>query len=148
MKRSDQGFTLIEVVLVLFIGGILISIAVSSTRNALAGYSASAARNTFVALHARARVRAVERGENAILFMDPANDSASVIQGGTVVETIHFMSEYNVDFQGPGVLELCMSSRGFAESSCTSFSSVQTVRFRFNADTVGVRILPLGQLLY
>lgn len=149
MKRSDQGFTIIELVTVMLIGSILTAIAWTSFGNVQAGYAARSARNSFITLHARARVRAIEHGQNAILFMDLANDSASVVQGGTVVETIHFMTEYNVDFQGvAGPLELCMTPRGFAGSSCTNFNSVQTVRFRFNADSVGVRILPLGQLLY
>lgn len=149
MRRTNRGFTLIEIVFVVLIGGILIAVSLASIRNVTARFSARSARDTFLTLHARARVRAVERGVPAILFMDFANDSASVTQESTLLETIHFRSEFNVDFTGPGgALTLCMGARGIADRGCTDFSTRQTIRFQFNDEVVEVRMLPLGQVLY
>lgn len=149
MRRTNRGFTIIEILFVVLIGGILIAVSLASIRNVTARFSARSARDTFLTLHARARVRAVERGVPAILFMDFANDSASVTQGSTLLETIHFRSEFNVDFTGPGAaLILCMGARGIADSACTNFNTPQTIQFQFNDEVVGVQMLPLGQVLY
>lgn len=147
--KGRQGFTMVELIFVVLIGSILTAVALSSVRNAQAGFSVQGARNAFVSIHARARARAIESGSNAVLFMDLDGDSASVVEGGTVVETIYFRTDYNANFLGPtGPLELCMSPRGFADSGCTNFNSAQSIGWSFAGDTVRMRILPLGQLLF
>jgi prepilin-type N-terminal cleavage/methylation domain-containing protein len=147
--KGRAGFTMVELVFVILIGSVLTAIALSSVRNAQAGFSVQGARNAFVTVHARTRARAIELGQNAVLYMDLDGDSASVVQNGVVVETIHFRTDYNVNFFGPaGPLELCMSPRGFGDSGCSNFSTVQGVGWAFAGDTVAMRILPLGQLLF
>lgn len=140
---------MIELVIAIMIGVILTSIAMATMRNVQGRYAVRGATSAFITIHAQNRARAIERGQNSVLYMDLANDSASVVQGGTVVETVHFDDDYNVDFTGPtGPLELCMNPRGYAETSCTSFNTTQTVRFVFAGDTSTVQILALGQLIY
>ena len=151
MKRQHSGFTIIELVIALLIGSILTSIALSSFGNSTARFSVRGARNTFVALHARAPASAIERGTTATLLIDLAGDSAAIIRNDTVVDAVHFDTEFNVDLQSSSTrLQLCMSPRGYADDSCTSFSTAQTLYFIFTngSDTVSVEILPLGQLLY
>jgi hypothetical protein len=41
-----------------------------------------------------------------------------------------------------------MSSRGFANDLCNSFTTAQTIEFWQNADSSTVRLLPLGQLIF
>ena len=151
MRRQYSGFTIIELVIAMLIGSILTSIALHSIGNSTARFSTRGARNGFIALHARARASAIERGTTTTLLIDLAGDSAAIIRGDTVVDRVHFDREFDVDLQGSSIpLELCMSPRGYADDRCTSFSTAQTVHFVFTngSDTVSVEILPLGQLIY
>lgn len=148
-RWCERGFTIAELIFVLLIAGVLAAVALNMVRNSRARVSARSARDSFVTLHARARVRAVERGVSAVLYMDFANDSATVTQGTELIETIRFRDEYNVDFEGPAApLLLCMSPRGFADNACTNFTSSQDVRFRHDSEVEGLRVLPLGQVIF
>jgi len=135
---------------VLLVGGILTSIALSGFGRARGAYAVRGARNTMSALHARARAQAIERGTRVILFVDPGADSVSVTRGGTVLETIRFANEMQVDIRtstGTAV-RLCMNARGYADESCNSFTTPVSISFWHNADSASVRLLTLGQLVY
>jgi len=147
--RAPRGFTIIELVIALLVGSILTSIALSSYGKAQGRFAVRGARNTFVAMHARTRATAIERGTTVRLVIDAGGDSITVTRGATTVEKIRFGDELHVDIQSAsGNLLLCMNPRGYADTGCTSFSSAVTLVFRQNADTASVRILPLGQLVY
>jgi len=147
--RAPRGFTLIEIVIALVIGSILTSIALSSYRNAQGRFAVRGARTTFVAMHARTRATAIERGTTVRLVIDAGGDSIMITRGATTVEKIRFGRELHVDIQSAsGNLLLCMNARGYSDSGCTNFSSTVTVTFRQNADTASLRIFPLGQLVY
>jgi prepilin-type N-terminal cleavage/methylation domain-containing protein len=143
-----RGFSLIEVVMVLVIGGILTSIAMTGFGNARGPYAVRGARNTFAALHARTRAQAIEAGSRVLLFVDVAGDSA-FIWGGQNLETVHFDEELHVDLRSSGGnLRICMNARGFADPDCNSFTSTAKLEFWQNADSASVEVLPLGQLVY
>ena len=147
--RSPRGFTLIEVVIALLLGSILTGIALTSYGNAQGRFAVRGARNTFTSLHARARATAIERGSTVRLFVDVGGDSVVITSGATTIEKIRFQEEFHVDLHSTsGNLLLCMNARGYADTGCTNFSAAVNLGFRQNADTVSVRILPLGQLIY
>ncbi len=151
MSRTRRGFTLMELVIALLIGSILTSIALSSFGNSTARLAVRGARNAFVSLHARARASAIERGTNAVLFVDIQADTAAVVRQDTVIASVDFMNEHDVDLVNSNTrLILCMSPRGYADEDCTNFSSAQTLLFVFRngSDTVSAEILPLGQIVF
>jgi len=146
--RGRHGFTVVELVVALLIGSILTSIALSSYGNAQGGYAVRGARTTFASLIARARAQAIESGARVQLFVDVSGDSVFLRQGTSTLETMRFDDELHVDLASSvGSFRLCMNSRGYADSDCTDDKAV-TVSFRQNADSVSVKVLPLGQLVY
>ena len=153
MGRPRLGFTMVEMVVAILIGSILTSIALSSYSNARGRFAVRGARNTFVAVHARARAQAIEKGEIVKIVVSPLYDRLSLVtQSGDTLERIGFGDEFSVDIQRVGgsstELEICMNSRGFAEESCNSFTTPAGIQFWQGADSASVEVLPLGQLIY
>lgn len=148
MRGTHRGFTLIEIVIALLIGGILTSIAMSQYGNAQARFAVRGARNTFVSTVARVRAGAIEFGTTHQLIVDLAADSVAVVRNDTVLDAVNYLSQFNVDLRSSNTrLVLCMTPRGYADDSCNSFTTKQTVTFWFNADSTAVTILPLGQVI-
>ena len=149
MPRRTSGFTMVELVFVILIGSILTSMALSSFRNVTAPLSVRGARATFVSLHAKARMRAVERGDDATFVVSMSNDSIAIMDGGTVIEGVNFRRRFNVDLQSAtDPIELCMGPRGIAEASCTNITTVERVLLVFNDQTDSILVVPLGQLIF
>ena len=148
MTSRRSGFTMIELVIVIMVGGILTAIAFRGFSSAQARMAARQARQNFASLHARTRANAIEMGATVQLNVDKDRDSVWVQRGATRVETMRFRDELGVDIQGTGTLRLCMNPRGFAETSCNSFSSTQTLTFAAGSDTAGLQIRTLGQIYY
>lgn len=154
MKRTANGFTLIELVIVILVGSILVGIALSSFQNAQSGYAARGAKTMYATLHQLARARAIELGSTVLLVVDSNGDSAFTIDGGSVNNVTHFRQELNVDLRSaPATFLICMTPRGYADPDCpalgftaTSDTAI-TLQFWQNADSASVVILPLGQLV-
>jgi prepilin-type N-terminal cleavage/methylation domain-containing protein len=68
-----QGFTLVELVLVLAVAGLLFGIALPRLSGALDHIEVAAAANHLVAAHQRARIMAVTRGQVLVLSIEAAN---------------------------------------------------------------------------
>lgn len=148
MNRRPRGFTVIELIVVLVIGGILTSIALVSYRNAQGRFAVRGARNEFASLQARARADAIEGGLDTWVVADIAGDSIYLERSGTTLETVHFDDEFHVDLRSStAVIRLCMTPRGYASPDCTgSISSIVRLQFWQNADSCSLQILPMGQL--
>ena len=139
MRLDNKGYALIEVVSVFMIGGVLANMAMSVT----AWFSVNAAQESVVALHARARAHAVERGRTVEFHLDPAGDSAWVEIDGETLEVARFD---DVDLQASGDITLCMTPRRIADTQCNSFSGVETVTFEVRGESSSLDI-PSGREL-
>jgi type II secretory pathway pseudopilin PulG len=148
MRNRSGGFTILELVVVMMVGIILTSIAMNSLQGVQGRAAARQARQVFVALHARTRATAIERGEIVRLNIAKTGDSIWMLRGTTVVEKLHLNQELGVDIEGTGTVTLCMSPRGYAETACNSFTSTQTIVFAAGGDTAGVQLQTMGQLKY
>lgn len=147
MFRQRSGFTVLEMVVVILIGGILTQMALKGFGMVWSQIAAREARNVFQGMLARTRAQAIEGGLPTILIADAEGDSVMVLANGGVVETVRFQKEMGVDIQSQaGVTRICMNPRGFATPSCNSFSSPITMSFVRGARSEVIQILPLGQV--
>lgn len=157
MKRSPDGFTLIELVIVILVGSILVGIALSSFQNAQSGYAARGGQTMYETLHALARARAIEMGQTMRLVVHTDGDSAYLLHvDSTVTDVTRFRDELNVDLRPTPAsavrFQLCMTPRGYADPDCpalpdTSISAPVILQFWQNADSSAIAILPMGQVI-
>lgn len=159
MKRRPSGFTLIELVIVILIGSILTSIALSSFQNVQNRFAVQGAKEMYMTLHQRARSKAVEMGETVLLFVYAQGDSAFIFsQSEGVTDVTRFDEQLNVDLRTPtnAMYRMCMTPRGYSDYNCGSYGNfgltqtyADTVRLEFwlNADSASVLVLPMGQLV-
>jgi type II secretory pathway pseudopilin PulG len=155
LSRKPNGFTLVDMVTALLIGGILVTIALTSVRTAQGRFAVRNARTMYATLHQRARARSVEMGETVLFFVDTAGDSAFILTPSSGLSDVtRFRSQLNVDLRGPNYM-MCMTPRGYADYNCGSYggmvtaTSSSTIRLQFwqNADSTSVLVLPMGQLV-
>jgi prepilin-type N-terminal cleavage/methylation domain-containing protein len=147
--RSNRGFTVVEMLVVVTVGAILLMIGMNSISGFQGRTAVRQARNAFLSLHARARAQAVEFGQNTLLNVDSGGDSAWISRNDTTLTSVRFREELGVDIDGSGVYTLCMTSRGYADPTCNSFGEgTLTVRFIQASDSLTISVLPLGQAVY
>jgi prepilin-type N-terminal cleavage/methylation domain-containing protein len=147
MDRRNRGFTIIEVIVVLVIGGALMSIAVKGFGTTASHTSARQARNVFNGMAARARAQAIESGRNTVLIADASGDSVLIMANGQIVENVRFGEEMGVDIQTTqDVTRLCMNPRGYADQDCNSFKTTVKMAFVQGNQSMSLEILPLGQI--
>jgi prepilin-type N-terminal cleavage/methylation domain-containing protein len=144
-----SGFTLIEMLVVMVVAVILISIVVEGMDGFQTKNAVRQARNVFLSMHARTRAQAVEFGQMTELSVDADGDSVWITRNDSTLSVVRFQDELGVDIDGDGVATLCMTPRGFADSSCNSFGEgTMEVRFIQGTRASNVSILPLGQAIY
>lgn len=147
MNRRS-GFTLIELAIVIVVAGALIGISVVAFNGVQNRLSAGQGLSTFKAMHARARAQAIEGGMITQLWVDTPGDSVWIVRDGRTLEVIRFDDELGVEITGnPSLFRLCMTSRGFAEPDCNSFSNSARLEFSQGSEVRTVEILQLGQLI-
>ena len=149
MDKRRSGFSIIELVVVLMVGSVLTRMAITSFNGVSGRYATRGARQTFMAMHARARAHAVEYGRTVQLNLDPGGDSVWLSRGSDVLEVLDFAEEFDVDIRTSTAsdLRVCMNARGFADTRCNNFASTVTVTFLLASDTASVRVLSLGQMV-
>ena len=147
-RKQSQGFSMIELLIVLMIGAVLLSMSVGRISDGRGTLSAVAARQAYLALHSRTRAQAIEFGSTARLIVDVRGDSAWIVQGGNTVETYDFAADH-VDVQssatGP-LVQMCMVARGYSEPRCNSFSESVTLMFVTPQSSQSIVLLPMGQV--
>jgi prepilin-type N-terminal cleavage/methylation domain-containing protein len=154
--RDRRGFSLLELVIVLVLGGIIASVAINSFGNAQSRMGPRSAQSQFLTMHAHTRAIAVERGGMARLTVTPGTGVVSVDFRATpdddweLLQERDFGDSYGVAIEtgGGGDVRLCMSPRGYAAPSpCTSFDDEARIRFIRGGQAAGIVLLPLGQAL-
>ncbi|MGD2068072.1 MAG: prepilin-type N-terminal cleavage/methylation domain-containing protein [Gemmatimonadota bacterium] len=144
-----RGFTLIEVVVVISVGAALLTLAVAGFGGVRSRYAVREARASFAALHARTRAHAIEFGQTVELHADAAGDSIWIERNDTILEAVRLGNELGVDLLSDvSVLTLCINSRGYGDSGCSSFSAPLSLYFAAVGDTARLEVFPLGQLRY
>ena len=78
-KVNKQGFTLVEILLVIVLIGVVLVLAVPSTRDVLTGDNLKKASRQFIAMERKLRVEAVRDQINYILCIDLPNSAYWVI---------------------------------------------------------------------
>lgn len=149
MWKSERGFTFVEIIVVIAIGAILVSMAVRGFGDASSGMTVRGARESFAGLQARTRAIAIERGELTRLRIDTSNDRVWIeAADGSRIDGIDLQQTRGVDVQSTAAspITLCMNPRGFADTTCNSFTGAVDVEFVQGQRRVEVTILPLGQL--
>ena len=148
MDNRRSGFSIIELVVVLMVGSVLTSIAITEFNGVSGRFAVKGARQTLMSMHARARMQAVELGRTVKLNIDPVGDSIWLSRGAVVLDVVNFGEEFNLDVQtsSDAEIQVCMNPRGFADTGCNNFNAPVTVTFVLTSDTTSVRILPLGQM--
>ena len=149
MNDRRSGFSIIELVVVLMVGSVLTSIAITEFNGVSGRFAVKGARQTLMSMHARARVQAVEFGQTVKLHVDPGGDSIWLSRDGEVLDVLDFGKEFNVDIQTStdSEVRVCMNPRGFADTGCNSFTSPVTITFVLASDSASVLILTLGQMV-
>jgi prepilin-type N-terminal cleavage/methylation domain-containing protein len=148
--NDRNGFTLIELVVVIMIATVILATTVRSFGDVGDRRSVVAAQSAFESLHARARAHAIERGTPVRLNVDGSGDSVWLETDSTQLEMVDFKETFGVDLQGYPTddVTLCMSPRGFADTSCNTFSSLGAAFFMAGDELLWAAFLPLGQLVY
>ena len=100
MYDRRSGFSIIELVVVLMVGSVLTSIAITNFNGVSGRFAVKGAQQTLMSMHARARVQAVEYGRTVRLHVDPAGDSIWLSRDSEVLDVMDFGEEFNVGPSG------------------------------------------------
>lgn len=144
---SRRGFTLIEVVIVLAIGGVLSGLAIYSFGAMRGSMSVNSARGTFLTMLSATRATAVERGTLMRLVADPDAGTISIEEGCDGGDVVRSQSvDVTIEVDGD-VFAVCMTPRGYADPSSNSFDDEGTISFSEGGEVVQVTVLSLGQVI-
>lgn len=147
--RLRPGFTLIELVIVILIGGLLAALAVPPLGAYVEGRNRVQARDAFMMVAARARAAAVEEGDFVLMTISSTGDSVVVTsqRDGAMIDVLRLYSgARKADIVGDGEFTVCYSPRGFAHPSCQDGADLpHLVGFASGGGTAWAR-LTLGQV--
>jgi prepilin-type N-terminal cleavage/methylation domain-containing protein len=147
---TRQGFTVIELLMVLTIVGVMSMMALPRMGSYMSKREAVNARDAFLLAAGRARSAAVERGEVVVLRVAPSEESV-VVTNGSASDTIHVLDlkdgDMRADIVSATAIRVCYVPRGYAHPSCGSGSDLPLdVGFAGPGDTVWATIKAAGQV--
>lgn len=143
--RNRHGFTLVEVVFVLMIGGIIMSVGTREYARLSSQLAVGNARDAMIQTAARARSEAMQSGSLIYLQIRPDDGLVEVeTSAGDVLYTLD-AADYGAELSGDE-LSVCYTSRGYALPGCTTVSTVETLHFFRGPDSAAVVVMPLGQV--
>ena len=147
MSRNRRGFTILELLIALSLGTLLTTIGANAMGPVWARTAVRSAQDTFLALHARGRAEAIERGRSVRMIISATGDSAVVLApDASVVETINFMERFHVDVAASqNTVTLCWTPRGYADADCNSFTSSVEIEFSRDDSAQSLDLWPLGK---
>ncbi|TVP42053.1 MAG: prepilin-type N-terminal cleavage/methylation domain-containing protein [Gemmatimonadales bacterium] len=146
IRTRRSGFTLLEMIVVIAIGGVLASIVTLSFSRVQGQMATRSAQSNFLSLHAQARALAVERGVTSQFAVVDATGLVTVRVGSNVVNQVNLTSEFAVTVAtsgGGGGFTQCFTPRGIADLNCVT--AARTVTFTRGDRSTQVEVLPLGQ---
>lgn len=152
--KLRAGFTLIELMVVIFIAGLIMAIATPRVSQTLQQRYARNSRDAYAWAASRARARAIQTGTTQLLVIDPATEKATVhrrnpTSAADTLMTIDFTnSEYNSTVTTPSntTLTVCYSPRGYAFTGTGCNNSTVDVTFTHGVYTAQARVKVLGQV--
>ena len=143
---------MIELIIVIVVGSILTSIALTQISGAQGRIAVKGARTTYASVQARARAHGIEMGENVLFHLEATGDSMWIEHDGNVIEKILFRRDQNVDVRvtlngAPSSVTLCFSPRGYTDVTCNTTNAIHRVEFWQESDSSSLLLLPMGQLV-
>ncbi len=146
-NQPNSGFTLIELVVVIGVLMISTAIGVRSVGGMMGGRAVIGAQSTFSAYAARARLTAVQTGEETHFIANANSDHLSIEQNGDRLADIDLREEMGVDLQmtRDGV-RICYDGRGLAVPACNSFSAPLVATMARGDHETQLRIHTFGQV--
>ena len=154
-RRGRLGFSLVELLFVILIGGILMSFGLPAFREYASRREVINARHAFMMAASRARAAAVERGDVVVLMTRIYRDSVFVMSDDWT-DTLEMIDYRNGEIRADILLEgtpapfrICFVPRGFVHPSCQDGEYLPT-RIGFTnwngADTTWAVINAVGQV--
>ncbi len=138
--RNQNGYSVLELLVVFVIVGLLALMAYPSVRRGLRGNSVRGARTTVVALYAKARASAVHRNRTTALRFSGNSAYVTADIGGGVLDTLGGVEDLHGQF-GVSVSAsdsvLWIDARGLGMGSGTSTTTIALTRDS-EADTVEI----------
>jgi prepilin-type N-terminal cleavage/methylation domain-containing protein len=154
ITRNRDGFTLVELLIVMIIAGILLSYAVPSFMRMTASQNAQNARDRMAWMANRARSIALTRGQVQLFEIDPARNAAWIVRRNPTTpadttEIVFFGTEYSstLTTSTGTTITLCFSARGYAFSCSGNSPAINVEASLTHIEKVArARIKPLGQI--
>lgn len=148
MSHRLAGYSGIEILVVLVIGGILAGMALPAFGRAIARRNVENARDALIVMGARARSLAIERGRAVKLGVETAAGRAWIVDGPDTLQVLDYAGEFEADLRSvrnAALLEVCFTPRGVGDA-CGGTVLPDTVVFTRGPYTARAAIRVLGQV--
>jgi prepilin-type N-terminal cleavage/methylation domain-containing protein len=154
VKTRRSGFTLLEVIIVMFLAAVVAGMGAPRLSAALRRRTTSIAADQFTAAHSLAKATAVRYGRGSELHLDPAakriwvdaDTSADGIGQRATIWYVRDLSEAGLTMSSTRLL-LCFDARGIASTAGSCEPGDATVIFSESDQADTVTTTALGKLL-